>query len=116
MADKGIIGRDPDLAYLEGLWGRKVLVTCCIWGRRRIGKTSILREFGKGKRMLFLQCIRGLYYEDLSSLSLDISEFLGKEIPQAPKERAEYARRSCAPSMRRILEVKVLYGPDRRNR
>ena len=84
MADKGIIGRDSELSYLENLWCQKGLVTCCIWGRRRVGKTSILREFGKGKRTLFLQGIKGSYYENLSSLSLDISEFLGKDIPQAP--------------------------------
>lgn len=79
-----MIGRESELSYLEDLWSQKGLVTCCIWGRRRIGKTSILREFGKGKRTLFLQGIMGSYYENLSSLSLDISEFLGREIPQAP--------------------------------
>jgi len=84
MPDRGIIGRDAELSYLENLWDQRGLVTCCIWGRRRVGKTSLLREFAKGKRTLFMQGIRGSYYENLSSLSLDISEFLGKEIPQAP--------------------------------
>ena len=84
MTDERIIGRDSELSYLENLWNQKGLVTCCIWGRRRVGKTSLLREFGKGKRTLFLQGIRGSYYENLSSLSLDISEFLGKDVPQAP--------------------------------
>jgi len=84
MTEKRIIGRDSELSYLENLWNQKGLVTCCIWGRRRVGKTSLLREFGKGKRTLFLQGIRGSYYENLSSLSLDISEFLGKDVPQAP--------------------------------
>jgi len=83
MSDGELIGRNSELAYLEGLWNRKGLVTCCIWGRRRVGKTSILREFGKGKRTLYLQGIKGSYYENLSSLSLDISEFLGEDIPQS---------------------------------
>ncbi len=84
MTDGRFIGRDSELSYLEDLWNQKGLVTCCIWGRRRVGKTSLLREFGKGKRALFLQGIKGSYYENLSSLSLDISEFLGKDVPQAP--------------------------------
>jgi len=83
MSGQGLIGREPELSYLEGLWQQKGLVTCCLWGRRRVGKTSILREFAKGKRALFLQGIRGSYYENLSSLSLDVSEFLGVEVPQA---------------------------------
>ena len=83
MENGRIIGRDSELYYLENLWNQRGLVTCCIWGRRRVGKTSLLREFGKGKRTIFLQGIRGSYYENLSSLSLDLSEFLGREVQQA---------------------------------
>ena len=78
-----IIGREQELSYLENLWDQKGLVTCCVWGRRRIGKTTILNEFGKNKRTVYLQGIEGSYYENLSSLSLDISVFLEKEVPQA---------------------------------
>ena len=78
-----IIGRERELSYLESLWNQKGLVTCCIWGRRRVGKTAILNEFGKDKRALYLQGIEGSYYENLSSLSLDIAAFLGKDVPQA---------------------------------
>ncbi|MBR2254892.1 MAG: AAA family ATPase [Candidatus Methanomethylophilaceae archaeon] len=82
MPERRILGRESELSYLEGLWERDGLVTCCLWGRRRVGKTSILREFGKDKRTLSLQGIEGSYYENLSSLTLDVSEFLGKEVPQ----------------------------------
>ena len=78
-----MIGRDAELSFLEGLWSLEGLVTCCIWGRRRVGKTALLDEFGKGKRALHLQGIQGSYYENLSSLSMDVSEFLGKDVPQA---------------------------------
>ena len=83
MENGRIIGRYSELSYLENLWNQRGLVTCCIWGRRRVGKTSLLREFGKEKRTIFLQGIRGSYYENLSSLSLDLSEFLGREVQQA---------------------------------
>lgn len=83
MAEDKLIGRESELAFLEGLWKQKGLTTCCIWGRRRIGKTALLREFGKKRRTLHLQGIKGSYYENLSSLSMDISSFLGMEYPQA---------------------------------
>lgn len=79
-----MIGRESELAFLANLWDQKGLTTCCIWGRRRIGKTALLREFGKGKRTLHLQGVKGSYYENLSSLSLDLSYFLGEEYPTAP--------------------------------
>ena len=82
MSGRGIIGRESELSYLSELWNQTGLVTCCVWGRRRIGKTTILNEFGKDKRTLYLQGVRGSYYENLSSLSLDISGFLGRDIPQ----------------------------------
>jgi len=84
MAENILIGRESELAFLEDLWRQEGLTTCCIWGRRRIGKTTLLHEFGRNKRTLHLQGIKGSYYENLSSLSLDISDFLGEEYPQAP--------------------------------
>ena len=83
MSDGKMIGRKTEISFLEELWNQKGLVTCCVWGRRRIGKTTLLNEFGKEKRTLHLQGIEGSYYENLSSLSLDVSEFLGREIPPA---------------------------------
>ena len=84
MTDRGMIGRESELTFLENLWNQKGLVTCCVWGRRRIGKSTILNEFGRGKRTLYLQGIEGSYYENLYSISQDISEFLGEDIPTAP--------------------------------
>ena len=81
MRAEEIIGRDSELAFLEGLWQQKGLVTCSVWGRRRVGKSTILDAFKEGKRALYLQGIRGSGYENLSSLSLDISDFLGQELP-----------------------------------
>ena len=83
MSETDFIGREEEIAFLEDLWNQKGFVTCTVWGRRRIGKSTILNRFMEGKRALYLQGIEGSYYENLSSLSLDVSKFLEKEIPQA---------------------------------
>ena len=80
MSDGDFKGRETELQYLNGLWDSDGLVTCSVWGRRRIGKSRLLREFSKGKRTIYLQAIQGSYYENLSTLSMDISSFCGRDI------------------------------------
>ncbi len=74
------IGRENELQYLENLWQSEGLVTCCVWGRRRIGKSRLLDEFSKNKRTLYMQAVGKSYYENLSSLSMDVSKFCGHEV------------------------------------
>lgn len=80
MSNEDFTGRDTELQNLERLWDSKGLVTCSVWGRRRIGKSRLLDEFSKGKRTLYLQAVNGSYYENLSTMKIDISTFLGHEI------------------------------------
>ena len=84
MAKGRFAGRDRELQYLEDLWSSEGLVTCCVWGRRRIGKSSLLEKFSEGKRALYMQAVRGSIYENLSSLTMDISYFLGHDIDVPP--------------------------------
>ncbi len=74
------IGRENELQYLENLWQSEGLVTCCVWGRRRIGKSRLLDEFSKNKRTLYMQAVGKSHYENLSSLSMDVSKFCGHEV------------------------------------
>lgn len=48
-------GRGPELAQLEGLWGKRgsSLVTCR--GRRRIGKSTLVEEFARRSGARFLK-------------------------------------------------------------
>lgn len=80
MPNEEFKGRDSELQYLDELWNSNGLVTCSIWGRRRIGKSRLLKEFSKGKRTIYLQAIQGSYYENLSTLSMDVSSFCGDDI------------------------------------
>jgi uncharacterized protein len=43
------INRDNELAYLNQKYARKRTALIVICGRRRIGKTTLIKEFIKGK-------------------------------------------------------------------
>ena len=80
MSGEKFTGRNGEMQRLNGLWRSEGLVTCCIWGRRRVGKSRLLKEFSKGKRTLYMQPVHGSYYENLSTLAMDISAFRGRDI------------------------------------
>ncbi len=75
------IGRRTELERLESIYARPGLNTCAVYGRRQVGKTSLLMEFAKGKRTLYLQFSKRSYFENLVRMTHDISDFLGEEIP-----------------------------------
>lgn len=46
------VGRVRELEMLDSLWKREGVKTCLIYGRRRIGKSELIRQFCKGKRSI----------------------------------------------------------------
>ena len=68
------VGRRKELADLEGIYakgGSAVMV----YGRRRIGKTSLLERFCEGKRNLFLRCLKDSDSSNLEYISASVTEF-----------------------------------------
>src|SRR3989304_7019302 len=53
MTNPPFIGREPEIARLKGLLDKKSASLIVVRGRRRIGKSRLLAEFGKGMRSLF---------------------------------------------------------------
>ncbi|MCD6321980.1 MAG: ATP-binding protein [Clostridiales bacterium] len=47
------IGRKPELGILEKFYNRSGLDIIAVYGRRRVGKTELLKTFIKGKKSLF---------------------------------------------------------------
>ena len=47
------IGRKYELNELEKLYQKKSFSFPVIYGRRRVGKSKLLREFAKGKTAIF---------------------------------------------------------------
>ena len=56
-----LIGRDRELADLEGAWtraGSGVPQLAVVWGRRRVGKTFLLTRFAAAKRAVYFTATR----------------------------------------------------------
>ncbi|MBO7409459.1 MAG: AAA family ATPase [Candidatus Methanomethylophilaceae archaeon] len=71
------IGREKELSELEQTYskgGSAVMV----YGRRRIGKTSLLERFCEGKRNLFLRCLKDSDSSNLEYISASVSAFGGE--------------------------------------
>ena len=47
------VGREEELDLLERLYRKKGFQMVVLYGRRRVGKTTLLDEFSKGKPTLY---------------------------------------------------------------
>ena len=74
------VDRERELAWLEERWrsGRAELLV--LYGRRRVGKTEILKRFIEGKRCLYFLASRTSVRDNLYMLRDKMAEFLGREI------------------------------------
>ena len=63
------VGRKEELSRLEQVWetsGQKAVV---VYGRRRIGKTELLKRFCEGRRSIFIDCVRGSLEDNLNIMA-----------------------------------------------
>jgi len=68
------IGRAHELAGLEDLWGMRRQVVL-LWGRRRVGKTTLIDRFAAGKPGISFQADEGTATEQLARLTDRILAF-----------------------------------------
>ena len=66
------IGRTKELNALEREYGKPGLSSATIYGRRRIGKSSLAREFIKDKKAIFFQAT-----EESTSNLTELSKQIG---------------------------------------
>ena len=52
------VARDKDLFRLESLWNKDEFNFVAVYGRRRVGKTALIREFVKNKPHLYFQATK----------------------------------------------------------
>ncbi len=59
--DTVFVDREAELSALERLWSREGFGVFILYGRRRVGKTRLLKEFCKrgGKKCVFYTCVPG---------------------------------------------------------
>jgi len=76
MNDQLFIGRKDELAYLEKAYASQDFEFCVVYGRRRIGKTSLVVRFCEEKRAVYHMAQRGSEAVGLEKLSEAISDSL----------------------------------------
>ena len=70
-------GRKRELAELEELYRRDKFELVVMYGRRRVGKTTLIREFCKDKRALFFTALEQADADNLADFSAKVAEFFG---------------------------------------
>ncbi len=76
MISKRFVDRKRELKVLERLYedGAKLVV---VYGRRRVGKTTLLRKFLEGKRGIYFLCSQRGYEKDLERFSEEVGAVFG---------------------------------------
>ena len=78
------IGRKKELQKLQDYYDADYPKTCAIYGRRRVGKTSLVQEFCKDKKLLKLDLGGKVKNAVLDDLSRSISDFDGRDFDALP--------------------------------
>ena len=71
------IGRERELSRLDSIHSRSGVRTVVMYGRRKIGKSTLIKRFCEGKRALYIQSPRGSAADVLHNLALSITAFDG---------------------------------------
>ena len=74
------IGREAELNRLERMYSSDKLEFATVYGRRRVGKTTLINHFTKGRRCIFFACQKSSIADNLTELSAQISVFLGYSV------------------------------------
>lgn len=88
---EGFIGRQKELAALEALYSAAGPQTCAVFGRRQVGKSTLLRVFAEQRRAIIFQSFQSSAYENLAQMTQDLSDFLGQPMPLFPSFAAVFA-------------------------
>lgn len=70
------VGREKELEILENEYRKDGFSFFPIYGRRRIGKTELIRQFIKDKPHIYFQCIEGTERENIQNLKESARELI----------------------------------------
>ena len=79
-------GRQNELKMLDGFYSSGKFECVILHGRLRTGKTSLLREFMKGKNCIYFAAREASDRENLEAL-VRVVEAFPRELPVRPKRR-----------------------------
>ena len=74
------INRVDELALLQKYHEKPGFQFIPLWGRRRVGKTRLVREFIRGKRALYFMADSVPEAEQLRNLGREVGEFFGDSL------------------------------------
>ena len=72
---ENFVGRIEELNFLEDIYNNKNVKTCMVYGRRRIGKTALLKKFSENKRSIYIQFTKQTEYSNVNKIKNAISEY-----------------------------------------
>ncbi|NMN01355.1 ATPase [Bifidobacterium sp. DSM 109958] len=71
------VGREHELEVLRGLYARDRFDMVVVYGRRRVGKTSLIDEFVRGRRVLYFTALQQSSALNLRGFSEAVYRFFG---------------------------------------
>jgi AAA+ ATPase superfamily predicted ATPase len=71
--------REKELEFLEKKYSENSAQLIVIYGRRRVGKTELIKKFLQGKKGIYILCSRTTLLENLQELKRKFYEVTGKE-------------------------------------
>ena len=69
------IGRESELALLNKLYTSDKFEFVVMYGRRRVGKTALISEFIKDKKVIYFMGVESNLKQNLENFSKNIMEF-----------------------------------------
>ena len=78
------LNRTEELRMLQRRWEGGQSQIFLLWGRRRVGKTELLLEFGRGRPCLYFEATNGTRSDQLGDFSERLAEVTGKAGLTAP--------------------------------
>lgn len=69
------VGREAELSGMERLWDAGGFQMVVVYGRRRVGKTTLIQEFAKDKKALYFTALEQSDRDNLVDFSRAIMEF-----------------------------------------
>ncbi|MDR0887958.1 MAG: ATP-binding protein [Candidatus Methanoplasma sp.] len=76
----GFSGRKEELQYLEKLYAESPIGTCAVYGRRRIGKTTLIEKFCEDKKAIIFPMIETSEAINLDNMHKIMTGHSGKDI------------------------------------
>ena len=73
------IDRESELEFLERKYSEDSSQLIILYGRRRVGKTELIKKFLKNKPGCYILCTRDSLQENLREARRKFSELTGKE-------------------------------------